>query len=202
MIDHVRDTIDSFEHLAFCLLPGPAVSARNQSKKPPKGDPGLIDGSARLHRTFSFFHRQALPIEQFRSVTQRSAPRSGIVQILAQRMDLHWATQDGFSSRQILVQPQILQHARSSCLYSGVNAGVPEFSVKGLTDLAEKFSGYIILSESPDAAAYVRRKLWATLKRLPPRILFIPGGQRALCSCWFVCCSHTFWGLLAPSGAS
>ena len=132
---------------------------------------------------FCFFNEeldrwQALPIEQFRNVSGRPVPRRGIVEVLAQRMDVHWAEGIGTYHREILVPPQVLQYCRASCLMTGVHEGVPSFSIPELIKLAALMR-FFMLAELPDGASSCRRKLWATYARLPKNALFVAGACAA-----------------------
>lgn len=85
----------------------------------------------------------------------------------------------GTETADVFVPPQILQSSRSSVLLSAVNAGVPPFSLDKIVELATTLSGYILLSELPDAASSCKRKMWATYVRLPLRVLFVAGYRWA-----------------------
>ncbi len=100
-------------------------------------------------------------------------PQHGLVEILAQRMDLRWFGNDGGSHcREVLVPPRAISNAGASCLFTAVNTGVPAFSVDGLTYLSARMP-FLIFYELPGNAASCKKKLWATHKLIPESVFYI-----------------------------
>ena len=87
----------------------------------------------------------------FQNVAGRGLPRHGVVEVLAQQMEVHQRTDAGFFSRTILVPPRVLQNQQASTLMTGVNLGVPQFSIESLNAFPE--CDNMILAETPDNAS-------------------------------------------------
>ena len=126
---------------------------------------------------------EALPARKFVETTGRELPQHGVVEILAQQMEVHCRTQTGRMSRTVLVGPRILQNQRASCLITAVNKGVPQFSIDALNKMCAEagYTGYLIFMETPDNAKACKRKVYATMQRLnkSQRVLFVAGGCAA-----------------------
>lgn len=77
--------------------------------------------------------------EQFCMEHARAAPRSGVVEVFAQRMAVSCFLTDSatWHRQDILCAPRILQNSGASVVCRAVNLGVPQCSVDGLTDICE-----------------------------------------------------------------
>lgn len=118
----------------------------------------------------------ALPVERFRTAsTRRSLPRQGILEVLAYRAEIHVATEHGSLSRRVLAPPCVIPNQRATGVMSGVNASSVHLSLPALTSLAEQRLRFFLVVERPDAHSACRRKMYATMSRLPRNVLFIPG---------------------------
>lgn len=122
--------------------------------------------------------------ERFGKLHANAAPRSGVVELFAQRMTVSCFLEDSqaWVRQDILCPPRMLQNSGASVVCKAVNAGVPSFSVDGIKDIC-KGARFVLLAEFPDSASSNFRKLHACAPRLPENCLFVPGGCTAhLCT--------------------
>ena len=125
---------------------------------------------------------QALPFEEFRELTGcRSAPNSGVVEMLGICADIHWCMKDPATTcektyhRDILVMPKYLKSTNASTQYAAVKDSIPCLSDTDIFALCAVLR-FMILTEGVDNCSATLRKLGATGRRLPENCLMPPAG--------------------------
>ena len=113
-------------------------------------------------------HWRAVPLERYSAATRRSAPKVGVVELLAQNMTICYFDNEGQTqhARDIFVPPRYIQNNKGSTTYTAVNKGVPQFSIEALCDMC-KSARFIMLSEFPDNHGGNRRKMFFAAEQLP-----------------------------------
>lgn len=116
-------------------------------------------------------------LEQYTAIHKRGAPNMGVVEVLAQRMQIHYHHTGSHTthSRDIIVPPRLLQNQNASTLFNAINTGVPQLSCASLLELSSSVR-FMLFTETPDNAACCKRKMIATANRMPQNIFFVAGG--------------------------
>jgi hypothetical protein len=124
---------------------------------------------------------KAFPLAKYSALTARTAPKTGVVELFAQSMQVcfHDSVTDTEHSHEVLVPPRMVQNTKASTVLHAVDSGVPEFSLSNIIKLCAALR-FMLLSEFPDNASSNKRKLFACAMRLPLNCFFVPGG--ALCT--------------------
>ena len=119
---------------------------------------------------------RSVPLQEYMKERPRAnLLRYGVLELLAQGVLCSWTKPDRtMETFRVLCRPRILQAASASCLMTGTETEVPQFSTVGLTKLCEKVPA-AILCESPDAAKSNGRKKAATAAALPRNCFHVAG---------------------------
>lgn len=120
---------------------------------------------------------RALPLDKYSALTQRAAPKVGVVELFAQRMavSFHDAAAATDHHRDIFVPPRFVQNNKASTTYDAVNKGVLQFSIEAIGVIC-KSARFLMLSEFPDNHKGNKRKMFFSAAALPSNCFFIPGG--------------------------
>ena len=74
-----------------------------------------------------------LSLQTYQDLTKRTYPRSGVVELSAQSYSVSWWTSPTeMHVQDIILHPRILQNGRAITIYSAVQKGVRQLSVKEL----------------------------------------------------------------------
>ena len=90
---------------------------------------------------------KAVSYEGFREESGIALPRSGIFEILAQLVSVHWLTGGPVQTKvdlEVLLSPTPLQTTSSSCLHNACNTSLEDLSVQGLHDIGRKVLLFIL----------------------------------------------------------
>lgn len=123
---------------------------------------------------------RSVPWDEYRAMYPRSTPAKGLVEFMAQTIDVYTSdARHHDDARSLLLAPSILSHGNASVTYEAIEHGTPEFALDTLLALASTRK-LVTLSEVPDNNAVNKCKKRFTAHQLPDNILYTPLG----------CCAH------------
>jgi len=111
-----------------------------------------------------------VPLDRFRQTCPRARLSFGVLEVMAQRASVHWATRLSddvplVHNHEIICPPVVLQRANASCIHSAVEQAVAELSIPGIKQYLEK-KRFCLLHDCPDNASAMKRRQAKLIKEL------------------------------------
>ena len=105
----------------------------------------------------------------------KKLPKWGIVELMAQRVRLHWESRGRREDREVFVPPSVVENGTSSAIHTAVEKSVAPLSISSFKEMCQHVR-FAIYDETPDnSTANLRKQLW-TAPLLPDNALYSPGG--------------------------
>ena len=115
---------------------------------------------------------RSVNFEQHRKQTGKSSPSSGVLEVLAQNIDLHWTNADRtVKDIEYLVRPLTLQTTSASVIFRACEQASDTLSMAGLRRIGSS-AKLFILAEVPDNVSANNRKKAAAAAMLPVNCLY------------------------------
>ena len=122
--------------------------------------------------------RKLIPWDEYKEL-HRIAPRSGVLELFAQQIEVAW-TEDTLHKRHpVVTNPLYLGAGNASTIASAIDNAIPSLSLEAMKNIADE-NRFMLLHEVPDNIAYNRRHMaYFAIVKLPPNIFYYPGGCKA-----------------------
>ena len=106
---------------------------------------------------------------------RKKLPKWGIIEMMAQRIRMHWESGGVLNDREVFVPPSAVESGTASSVHSAVERSMPPLDLPSFVKMCAHVR-FAIYNETPDNSTANLRKQLFTATQLPANALYAPGG--------------------------